>query len=231
MRTYMPTCHSCNNLWALVSYSLPKSCPPPVSPTPVSGYKHGNAASDSGNATRICLSAHLCGENPNVSATQPDCASSALRPPHHVARPPPRPIRPLPLQSTALTVCCPRRSWGAVVAPGSGDRTWGPHAGTMNTFSYWNFSQRSIATQQPYNCACAAPVAAPPPSPFPIMPQIWAELISQHPLSSYMADFLKRQRSNSEKLEEGIWGENLRDTVSALHHSYFQKGDLLREVE
>lgn len=144
--------------------------------------------------------------NPNLSATQPNCAASALRPPYHVARPPPRPIRPLPLQSTALTFCCPRRSWGTVVAPGSGDRTWGPHPGTMITFSYWNSSALSIATQQPYNCACAALVAAPPPSPFPIMLQIRAEQISQHSLSSFMVDFLKTQRPNNEKLEEGIWG-------------------------
>ena len=106
--------------------------------------------------------------NPNLSATQPDCAASALRPPYHVARRPPRPIRPLPLQSTALTFCCPRRSWETLVAPGSGDRPWGPHPGTVITFSYWN-SARSIATQQPFNCACAALVAAPPrpPRPFP----------------------------------------------------------------
>ena len=47
-----------------MSYSLPKSRPPPVTPTPVTEYKHCKAASDGGNATRICLSAHLCGETP-----------------------------------------------------------------------------------------------------------------------------------------------------------------------
>ena len=79
MRTYVPTCHSYNNLWALISYSLPKSRPPPLTPTPVSGYKHGNAASDGGNATRICLSAHLCCETPTFqppsqTALLPPCA-------------------------------------------------------------------------------------------------------------------------------------------------------------
>lgn len=79
MRTYVPTCHSSNSLWALMSYSLPKSRPPPLTPTPVSGYKHGNAVSDGGNATRICLSAHLCGETPTFqppsqTALLPPCA-------------------------------------------------------------------------------------------------------------------------------------------------------------
>ena len=77
MRTYVPTCHSYNNLWALISYSLPKSRPPPLTPTPVSGYKHSNAASDGGNATRICLSAHLCCETPTF---QPP-SQTALLPP------------------------------------------------------------------------------------------------------------------------------------------------------
>ena len=60
-----------------MSYSLPKSRPPPVTPTPVTEYKHCKAASDGGNATRICLSAHLCGETPTF---QPPSQTAQLLP-------------------------------------------------------------------------------------------------------------------------------------------------------
>ena len=145
-----------------MSYSLPKSRPPPLTPTPVSGYKHGNAVSDGGNATRICLSAHLCGETPTF---QPPSQTALLPPCARLVTW--RGRSPAPYGPSCWGR--PRSPSAALVAPGSGDRTWGPHAGTMITFSYWNSSTRCIATQQPYNCACAASVTAPPPSPFPIM--------------------------------------------------------------
>ena len=76
----------------------PKISSPLIIPTPVTEYKRCNFVSFGENATRKCLSACPCSE----TAT-PDGAASAQRPPRHVARPPPRPTRPLPLLPAALT--------------------------------------------------------------------------------------------------------------------------------